>query len=248
MNSSGVTHNDLLLAAMMQEEHAKQVLLQNLGERAQSSEAFRQRLKDEPEKVVREVAASLPSEQKKNLSEQAISDTTSKVKALMSEALPGIREDEVARLVFGTISDARKSFNLSLHLTQILFFTGLIMIGATFVTLLIFDQEDLQVLLFGGGSGFLGVVTALLINPIDRVQNAAGNLVQLEIAFLSYYKQLTMLRLTPDNPRPKDIIAYSAEVRNAMRESVEFIERFCEYRGGKMSKFDVEEERRPVVA
>ena len=231
MSETEISSADLLKTAVDQEAQARQILIDGVTERARSSEDFRQLFKKEPEKAVRTVAESLPSEQRQSLDDKAISDTAEKLKAI-SEALPGIKEEDVSRLVFTTIDDTRKSFVLSLRLSQILFFAGLVMIALTFIALLFMNDERLGVLVFGGGSGFLGVISSLLINPIDRVQNAAGNLVQLEIAYLSYYKQLTMLNPIEGHNTPKDIVYISREVRKAMEESIELIEKYCEYQRG----------------
>lgn len=232
MSTDDITSIDLLNVALDQEAQARQLLFEGVADRARTDESFRQRLAVEPEKAVREVVESLPSEQRSSVDEKVISDTTEKVQAL-SKALPGFKEKEVSDLVFTTIEDARCSFNLSLRLTQVLFYAGLVMVVATFITALFVDPAQLPVLIFGGGSGILGVITALLINPIDRVQNAAGNLVQLEIAFLSYYKQLSLLTLPSGHQSSEATIQYAGEVRQAMTETVALIEAYCEYRGGK---------------
>ena len=233
MKNENITSKDLVLEALDQEKRAKRaqrLLFDEVAIRAKSDEAFRQRLSSTPEDAVREVYDSLPTEQRqltKN-KDEIIKNTAEKAQVL-SRVLPGIDKDRVENLVFQTIEDTRRSFTLSLQLTQILFYAGLVIIAVTFITVLLVDTQELIALIFGGGTGVAAIVTSLLINPIDRVQNAAGNLVQIEIAFLSYYKQLSLL-VTPTNATIDDTIKYVKEVGKTMEKSLILIEKYCEYR------------------
>jgi hypothetical protein len=234
-DQDGITSADLLERAMAQEAQARQLLLDEVTYRASKDPEFRQLVVQQPDKAVRQVVKDLPSEKRGAVNERTINDTTEKIRSL-SPVLPGLKEEKVEHMVFTTIDDTRHSYKISLRLTQVLFYSGLVMIAVTFLSLFFLKSDQLAVIIFGGGSGFLGVVTALLVNPIDRVQNVAGNLVQLEIVFLSYYKQITMLSL-PANlcDDPKVVVQYSHEVRQAMEQAVAQIESFCKHQANNQA-------------
>jgi hypothetical protein len=66
-----------------------------------------------------------------------------------------------------------------------------------------------------GGSGALSLLLSAVMNPLDRIRSAAGNLVQIQAAYLAFYKQLTILGGSGDSLRREEIIAYAQEIREA---------------------------------
>ena len=67
------------------------------------------------------------------------------------------------------------------------------------------------------------------MNPLDRIRNAAANLVQVQVAYLSYYKQLTMLG--GDNRELMTLetaVRYSEELRKGAVETIEAVQKIVE--------------------
>ncbi len=230
-NTSPLT--DALRTAMDQEAQATNLLLEQVTQQAKSDGAYKQLLAKEPEKAVQEAVQKLPEEQRRAIGDQQVEKVAARVADLanaLSSVLPEIDVDQVQQLVFGTIEDARRSFRLSLWLTQFLFYVGLAMVVGAFITAIVVDPRSVAALIFGA-AGVSGVITSLVLNPLDRVQNAAGNLVQLEIAFLSYYKILYTLHRPPGELGHKEAVAISREIRTITDDVLSAIDRHIERRG-----------------
>ena len=73
---------------------------------------------------------------------------------------------------------------------------------------------------FGGG-GIVTVISYAIMNPLDRIRNAAANLVQIQIAYVSYCKQLNMLDSSiKDHISPADAVKFSSELRKGAIETI----------------------------
>ena len=53
------------------------------------------------------------------------------------------------------------------------------------------------------------------MNPLDRIRNAAGNLVQIQAAYLAFYKQLYILGERSETLTREEVISYAQELRKA---------------------------------
>lgn len=219
---------DSLEIAIEQQDRATRLLLQQVAQQARGDSAFKQRLVREPEKAVREVAEKLPEAERKALGDKQVGNVTEVVEAVSSSILPEIDAKKVEGIVLGTIEDARRSFTLSLRLTQILFYAGLVMVGIAFLVA-VFSQTDQVPSLIFGAVGVSGVFTSLLLNPLDRVQNAAANLIQLEISFLSYYKLLYLFHYPANELSVKDSIKIGQEMQQISLNIVAAIQNYCEH-------------------
>ena len=131
----------------------------------------------------------------------------------LSAAVPGFDEARVQEMVFTTIVDLRTSFRMTLDLSRWLFIAGLCLV---IISLLagIFGVNDLSIGV-SGGAGALSLLLSAVMNPLDRIRNAAGNLVQFQAAYLAFYKQLYMLGGHIDALSGKEVIAYAGEIRKA---------------------------------
>lgn len=231
---------DVLRTAIEQEDRATSMLLEQVAQQARADESFKRHLAKEPEKAIQDVAQRLPEADRKAIGEKQVAQVAEVVRAgISSSVLPEIDVEKVQDLVFGTIEDARHSFKLSLRLTQFLFYAGLAMVAVAFIVMVLYQTDKVPSLIFGA-VGVSGVVTSLLLNPLDRVQNAAGNLIQLEMAFLSYYKILYLFHRPPGESNVKDAIKLSQEMRTISEDVIALIEEYCEYRGDESSKMPAE--------
>jgi hypothetical protein len=234
----------VLDTAIEQENRVTGLLLEEVAQQARTDASFRQRLAKEPEQAIQEIAAKLPEADRKVIGEKQVARVAEVVRAGSSSVLPEIDVEKVQDLVFGTIGDARHSFKLSLRLTQVLFYSGLVMVAVAFIVMVLYQTDKVPSLIFGA-VGVSGVVTSLVLNPLDRVQNAAGNLIQLEIAFLSYYKVLYLFNRPPRELSVKDAIKVSREIQTISEDVVASIEKYCEYRDDKSSKASADQPSLP---
>ena len=196
-----------------QENFARSMLWDRITEKAANDQKFRKQLVDAPEKTVEMEAQRLGKVEgrKIELGSSVVEKVTARVRDTYSSIVPDLATDKVEKLIFGTIEDVQQAYKITLLLSQVLFYTGLAMVIAGFVSGLVVEHKMLS-LLFGGGGIASMLISSLIVSPLDRVQTAAGNLVQLQMAYLSYYKQLYLLGGNNSALSKDDAIAYAREI------------------------------------
>ena len=200
--------------AREQESKARLLLWDQVSDKAASDEQFRQQLAKNPEAVISREAGAIASTTGAQVSQNTVEQLAEKARKTYSTVVPQIAQDRVEDLIFGTIDDMRTSFKLTLRLSQVLFYSGLAMVAAAFVYALVGGKETIT-LLFGVGGLVSVLLSSLVLSPLNRVQDAAGDLVQLQMAYLAYYKQLYLLGGGAD-PLPKaDAIEFAREIDRA---------------------------------
>jgi hypothetical protein len=202
--------------AREQESQARLLLWDVVSEKAASDEKYRRQLAENPEQVIRQEASALPGKagQQIDVSQETIDKLAEKARNTYSIVVPQIGQNKVEELIFGTIEDMRTSFKLTLRLSQVLFYAGLGMVVTAFVVALAGGQE-LITLLFGASGMVSMLISSLVLSPLNRVQTAACDLVQLQMAYLAYYKQLYLLG-SGNEPLPKaDAIDFAREIDRA---------------------------------
>jgi hypothetical protein len=225
-----------------QEHQARDLLRELVFERAERDPQFKKALVQDPERVVREEARKIPTQG----GGQAVEEVAQKMRTLtvqevaqearqrFSTAIIGASETQVTELVFGTLANVRTSFRRTLLLSQWLFLTGLALTVASFLVA-VFGEKDLIAGIFGGG-GVLTLISHAVMNPLDRIRNAAANLVQVQIAYVSYYKQLSMLGGQDGHAMSiDDAVKYSTELRKGAVETIAAVQSIVE----KTAPYDV---------
>jgi hypothetical protein len=180
--------------AREEEKKAQSLLWERLTTRAFEDPDFKKRLVAEPKKVIEMEAKNLQDQSGQNVEvpTSVVHDVTARARDTFSAAVGEIDLKQVTDLVFGTIKDVRRSFNLTLVLCQVLFYAGLAMVAAAFIMTLIGGKQWASILF--GVSGVASVlISAFVLGPLDRIRDAAGNLIQLQMAYLAYYNQLYLL-------------------------------------------------------
>ena len=160
-----------------QEERAKDLLLTRLTLKAANDPNFQRELRDDPDAVVRREAKELDIKPSKSLIEAAGKAATA--------AIPGLEQARVQTLVFTAILGgcfASFAVRALMELSRWLFFAGILLVMVAFVAGL-FNASSSSVAV-SGGSGALGLLLSAVMNPLDRIRNAGGNLVQIQAAYL----------------------------------------------------------------
>jgi len=99
-------------------------------------------------------------------------------------------EDTAQNALSDAIERAKKTQNWILRLNIAMFVFGIVLIFvAVYVSYL---KNDAAYGLLFGGVGFLQIVASFFIGAMTRSQNAVSNLVQVEIAYLNYFEQVTL--------------------------------------------------------
>jgi hypothetical protein len=201
--------------AAQQDTQASELLWGRIASRVANDEAFRRALTRDPERTIANEA--------KTLNMPVAPDTVEQIRDILSPAVPGTEQAKVEQLVFGTIEDIRKSFNLTLKLSQLLFYAGVALLVASFVVAVWKDSQTIVAAVFGAG-GVASLISSTLMNPLDRIRNAGANLVQLQMVYLAYYKHLYMLGGARELPASADTSRDAKELREATAAMVSTIQ------------------------
>jgi hypothetical protein len=187
--------------ARHQEERTQGELLGDVMLRAATNVVLRDELAKNPTEVLqRETAGRLDPE------------VAEKAAHMLSVAVPGTDAEKVEKLVFDTVEDLRRSFNMTLVLSRWLFFAGLVMLMLAFGAALFSQRLAVGI---SGSAGIISLLLSALRNPLDRVRNAAANLTQIQAAYLGFYKQLYILGARVEGLSRDDTIAYAKAINDA---------------------------------
>jgi hypothetical protein len=103
------------------------------------------------------------------------------------------QSEDAAEILHGAVEDAKKTLNLQHTLNIIVFAVGMTLLVAGTLTSLFSQESATRVIgALAGLGGLAGVVTLMIKDPLDRIQNAMANLVQLETAFTSFIWELNL--------------------------------------------------------
>ena len=132
-----------------------------------------------------------------------------------------------------TLDNARSAYYLITLMNKVMFFTGITLFVSAAVYGVISKEIAQSALLAGmGGANF---VALLVLGPIDRTQIALSNLVQVEIAFMNYFEQITFWEsyaLSPSGnppvPNPANIKEASAQLQIRSQETIALLQTYVE--------------------
>jgi ABC-type multidrug transport system fused ATPase/permease subunit len=204
--------------AAEREAQAGELLWGQVTMRAANDEGFREQLAKKPEETLKREAERLQIPVSKE-------DLDTAKQLFGSPALPGIDHVKVENLIFGTIEDVRRSFNMTLSLARALFIVGLLMLVASAVLTIWKGAQAGSI--FGIG-GVASLVSSLLLNPLDRIRNAGANLVQIQMAYLAYYNLMYLLGSRNERLNVADSKAYAEELREAATSMVSAVQEIVE--------------------
>lgn len=103
------------------------------------------------------------------------------------------RGQEAAELLKGVATEAKRTLKLTQWLNVAVFGIGLaVLAGGLFMALWSDGAQTRVLAALAGLGGFGGVITYLIRNPLNRIQNGMANLVQMETAFTGFIWQLNL--------------------------------------------------------
>jgi hypothetical protein len=103
------------------------------------------------------------------------------------------RSEEAAQILAHAVSDARQTLGVLRWLNIIVFIVGILLLLTGIATALISQELGTRVMGALAGLGGLATILVEMINsPLDRIQNAMANLVQIETAFTSFIWELNL--------------------------------------------------------
>ena len=227
--------------ALNTEEQARLLLWDRVSDKANEDVQFRRLLAENPQQAIEQEAKAL------NVTDEEVVKGVAEKVATLSRFVPGVDSQKVEDLIFGTIEDIRRSFKITTLLSQILFYTGLAMMVVAFIAALWDGENQIVSLVFGAGGAGSVLISSLVLGPIDRVQNAAGNLVQLQMAYLAYYKQLYLLGGNSESLSTKDTISYTKEIDRAATSLMSAIQTHVEVSTAAKTETEKPEDKQPQI-
>ena len=135
-----------------------------------------------------------------------------------------------------TLNNAANTYKRITWMSTIMFVTGI----GLFIFAAIYgavSQEKIYSLVFGG-LGVASFVALFILGPIERTQIALSNLVQVEVAFMNYFEQITFwegFALTPKGnppaPDPANIEKASAALQERSKQTIVLLQEYVESKG-----------------
>jgi len=145
------------------------------------------------------------------------------------------------QVVEDTFDNAAHTYRTITMMNKVMFVVGIgLFLFAAFYA--VFANEKVYSLLFGG-MGVASFVAMFVLGPIDKTQKALSNLVQVEIAFMTYFDQLSFCEALaqipkglPPAPDPSNIERASALLQERSLNLVEILQHYVESEGVAGSK------------
>jgi HEAT repeat protein len=103
------------------------------------------------------------------------------------------RSEEAAKILSEAVSEAKRTLHLVQWLNIVTFVVGLALLVGGILTIIY--REDAATRFVGALStlgGIAGLISRMVIYPVDKVQHAMANLVQIETAFTSFIWELNL--------------------------------------------------------
>jgi hypothetical protein len=152
------------------------------------------------------------------------------------------RSDEAAKILEDAVDQAKATLGTLRRLNQHLFYVGLAVFVAGFAVAVLSPDGPTKALgIFSGLGGLAGVLRHMVKDPLDRIQNAMGNLVQMEAAFTSFMWKLNLnqtfiqSRYVANGHLTQDEIQTTVDrVENTMRSTLALVETYTETSGPRI--------------
>ncbi|HEY4699997.1 MAG TPA: hypothetical protein VIH27_06480, partial [Nitrososphaerales archaeon] len=145
--------------------------------------------------------------------------------------------DYSSRYSYDTISDAinqmKKSFNTTLWMHRVTFYTGIVVIFASVYAAFV-GMNLLATFL--GVSGVADISYHFYKKPVEGVHKSIGNLVQLEVAFLGFINELGYWKLLEIKGDVEKNTLVTKGLRELTAMTMELIERYIERIPNETSK------------
>lgn len=206
-------------------EKSKSAIARQVAQQAQMDVGFLKQLMLEPVETVKKVRHEISDDDAREVAGRA---------AELISPVPGV---EIRDLVEQMLNSATTGFRITLVLSQVLFYFGLALLGATFileavsrVTGLGIGWQNLAATGIIGAIGVGTIMSSFILRPLDKIQNSVGNLVQVQVAFVAYFDQLMLIMRHRRTRDLNQAIQASDKIAAAAESTMKLIEQYCEYR------------------
>jgi hypothetical protein len=128
-----------------------------------------------------------------------------------------------------TLETARNAYGRIVWMNTIMFLTGISLFIFAALYAAFSQQQKIYSLVFGG-LGVANFIALFMRDPIKRTQQALSNLVQVEIAFMNFFEQITIWDAFAQQPpiNLANIERASASLQQRSREVIQMLETYIE--------------------
>jgi IPT/TIG domain-containing protein len=103
------------------------------------------------------------------------------------------RSEEASKILSDAVIDARLTLRVLRRLNIVVFIVGILLLVTGTIAALISDELATRLVgVLAGIGGLAGVLFEMIKNPLDRIQNAMADLVQIETAFTAFIWELNL--------------------------------------------------------
>jgi ABC-type multidrug transport system fused ATPase/permease subunit len=177
-----------------------------------------------------------PSSPPMGLSDQQFMQQTQKERFVRHMKRAEELSDKAYKVVEQTFDHAAQTYRAITWMTKIMFGLGigLFLFSALYA---VYAHEKIYSLLFGG-LGTASFIAFFILGPIDKAQKALSNLVQVEIAFMSYFDQISWWEVVAGLPKgnspgpdPANIEKASLALQERSSAIIQMLQRYVEDQG-----------------
>lgn len=136
--------------------------------------------------------------------------------------LEGFAGDDIKNLVKDTLEKASNALDGTAKVNKWILVWGALLISASFIVASI--TQRWEAIAFGG-FGIAGIITALITNPLKSIGIGAKRLVILQVAYLNFLKQLSLLDTSTQEHLQISVIEKSKQLNEAMEKVVENLDK-----------------------
>jgi hypothetical protein len=195
---------------------------------------FVQQLVKDPNSALGEILKEVAPESGAGMAPDEAKEVIAEVEQVLSLA-PFLKREEISKIVKYVVEHTARAYTSTVDQCRVLFWLGIVL------TLAVVGLEAYAILghlklesavaggLLGGGLGFGFIYTALVRRPLEQMQNSAGNLAQIQMIFLGFLDQISILMAKAEDGSLKDTLKVIDRMGRAVEEAASRIERFCEY-------------------
>ncbi len=142
--------------------------------------------------------------------------------------------DYTVKVLKDTLDHATSTYKGITLMNKIMFFTGIVMFVGGSASALLYKDRTLYSLMFAG-LGTVNFISLFLVGAIEKTQVALSNLVQVEVAFMTFFEQIGLWenfaliqKGTPPMPDPANIEKASMVLQQRSQEIIELLQVYVE--------------------
>lgn len=145
-------------------------------------------------------------------------------------------------ILTSTLDNARKTYKKITVMNTVMFIVGisLFVFAAGYA---VFSRDQKIYSLVFAGLGVANFVALFILKPIEQTQNALSNLVQVEIAFMNFWQQMTLWEYMANLPRtdapgpdPANIEKSSAKLQDICEKTMRLLQTYVEHAAVKPAR------------